>query len=147
MHIHSYEFMVILSFPRAYFQYFRQLHDPYFSKRSIVDDYSDTESDWTVCTVSFVNERKQIMWRHAQNVVSLIGLGCSNFNSTLKLVTCLRFVFIEILDKFITVHSVFVKDFVWDLSCNCISTRHSYWYWLTQQERSDPKSSTNTLWR
>jgi hypothetical protein len=72
----------ILLFQRAYFQYFRQLHYPYFFKRSAGDDHSDTESEWTVCTVSFVNERKQIMWRHAQNVLSLIGLGKFSNNST-----------------------------------------------------------------
>ena len=75
----------ILLFQRAYFQYFRQLHYPYFFKRSAGDDQSDTESEWTVCTVSFVNERKQIMWRHAQNVISLIGLGKYSNNSTLDI--------------------------------------------------------------
>jgi len=56
---------------------------------------------WTVCNVSFVNERQQITWSHAQNAVSLRVLyKFVNSNSTL--VICLRFDFIEMFNKLIT---------------------------------------------
>ena len=87
-HIKYCNFMVILSFPIwiAYFKYFQQLHSSHFSKRSIVRWlYSDTESDWTVCNMSFENEQQQITWR-LRVLYKFI-----NFNSTL--VICFRFAF------------------------------------------------------
>jgi len=51
--------------------------------------------------VTLVNERQQITRRHVQNVAPLRVLyKFVNFNLTL--VICLKFVFIEMLDKLIT---------------------------------------------
>jgi hypothetical protein len=63
---------------------FPELYCPYFSKRSIVGWlYSDTESDWTVCDMSFVNEWQHIIRCYTQNVVSLKNIvQIVNFNST-----------------------------------------------------------------
>ena len=73
------------------------MYGPHISKRSVVGWlYSDTESGWTVCNVSFVNERQQITWSHAQNVVPLSLRVLNKFvNSNSTLAICLSFDFIE----------------------------------------------------
>ena len=68
------------------------------------------------------NERQQITWCHAQNEVSLRVLyKFVNLISTL--VICLKFVFIEMLDKHITYISVLIQDFVSGLAC-CVNIPH-----------------------
>ena len=68
------------------------------------------------------NERQQITWCHAQNEVSLRVLyKFLIFNSTLFI--CLKFVFIEMLDKHITYISVLIQDFVSGLAC-CVNIPH-----------------------
>jgi hypothetical protein len=84
-------------------------------------------------TLALVKERKKITWRHAQNVVSLWE-HCTNFNSTL--VICLKFVFIEMLDKLITCKVCWYKTLyqIWPVAwTNCITTRR-------YATRSDPGS-------
>jgi hypothetical protein len=56
---------------------------------------------WSNSNVTFVNERQQITWRHAHNVVFLRVLyKFANFISTI--VICLKSASIKMLDKLIT---------------------------------------------
>jgi hypothetical protein len=64
-HIMHHEFIIIIIISKSKFAGICMDH---------ISSYCDTESDWTVCNVSFVNERQQIIWRHAQTVVSLRAL-------------------------------------------------------------------------
>ena len=105
---------------------------------------------WLNSNVIFVKERQKMTWPHAQNVVSLrVVSKFVHFNSTV--VICLKFVFIEMLDKLITYIMCWYKT-MYQVSpvawTNCITThryRDSQWYWFTQQAQPDTKSCTNTL--
>ena len=75
---------------------------------------------WSNSDDTLVNEQQQITWCHTQNVVSLRVLyKFVNFNS--NLVICLKFVFIEMLDKLMTyivwwyknLHQVFFACLAW----------------------------------
>ena len=92
------KFTVMLSFPRTWFQYFRST---FLQIKKHCWTIVQWHWKWSNSNVTLVNERQQITWHHAQNVVSLRVLyKFVNFNSTL--VICLKFVFIEMLDKLIT---------------------------------------------
>jgi hypothetical protein len=60
-HIMHHEFIIIIIISKSKFAGICMDH---------ISSYSVTESDWTVCNVSFVNERQQIIWRHAQTSLS-----------------------------------------------------------------------------
>ena len=100
----------------------KKLYGPRFSTRRVVGWlHSNTECDWTVCNVSFVNVRQQIKWHHAQDTVSLTILyKFANFNTAL--VFCLKFAFTEILHKLITYTVGWCKT--------CIRSRQSHYYSL-----------------
>ena len=81
---------------------------------------------------TLVNERQQITWHHAQNVVSLRVLyKFVNFNS--NPVLCLKCVFIEMLDKLITYIACWYKTLyqILPVLWTCITTSHDmYLIWL-----------------
>ena len=80
-------------------------------QEGLSDDYIMTLKVILNCIVSFMNERHRIMWYCAQNVVSLrVWYTFVNFNSTL--VICLKFVFIEMLNKLITYIVCWYKTFI-----------------------------------
>ena len=90
--------------------------------------------------MTLVNEWQQITCRHVQNVVSLRELyKCVNFNSTL--VICLKFVFIEMLDRFITCILCWYKTYNCIRSCLLceltaslrVPTTGSAWYKVLYQ--------------
>jgi hypothetical protein len=80
--------------------------------------FSDKESDRIVLNVTLVNERQKIMWRQTQNAVSIGVLY--------KVVTYLKFIFIEMLEKLITYIVCWYKTLYQVLSVawtSCITTR------------------------
>ena len=109
------------------------------------------------CTSVFAADDCNITWcttcslpQSVQHVVSLrVESKFVNFNSTL--IICLKFVFIEMLDKLIRYIMFWYKTMYQVLPVsrtNCIPTRRyrdSQWYWFTQQAWPDTKSCTNTL--
>jgi hypothetical protein len=125
MFIHSYyvsQITVMLSFPRTWFQYFRST---FLQIKKHCWTIVQWHWKWSNSNVTLVNERQQITWHHAQNVVSLRVLyKFVNFNSTL--VICLKFVFIEMLEKIITYIVCWYMTLYQVLSdawTNCITTR------------------------